>query len=294
MYGNGSVYRSLAWGHSTVYELDDVAGSPLVKGQRDFYKTEVDSRFGFGFKAFIESRRGYATSYTNSLLSWSGTHFRNIDLDFRYPSRFAGVFAPAAGATLPSVQTYLRTGAYNPAESMLRRTHDMSLLRPHPDFDVRLMDNDDADDGPGEFPDDRAKAQNLQAFTIGVETPPQGGRRTRSTCLHCVTFPTQRETMAATFRLANQPGTLVYSVAGTGLFERSQAELHRDFRQMSRDSQFRFQNASRLANLTTHHSNVFMVRFTIGLLPGRPEYRVRSAGSTSIRVKDTNGRKVST
>lgn len=263
LYGNGSVYRSLAWGHSTAYELDDLPGSPLVKGQRDFYAGSVDSRFGFGFKAFLESRRGYSTSYVNNLLSWSGTQFRNLDLDFRYPSRFAGVFAPAAGSTLPSVQRYLRTGAYNPGEGVLRRTYDMSLLRPHPDFDIRLMDDDDADDGGGEFPDDRAKAQGLQAFTIGVETPPPGG-------------PFQVN-MPPLFYLANAagnnggivnganlPGSLVYSMAGTGLFERSQADLHRDFRQMSRDVQFRFQNAARLANLTTHHSNLFMVRFTIG------------------------------
>jgi hypothetical protein len=196
-------------------------------------------------------------------LSWSGTNFRNLDLDFRYPSRFAGVFAPASGATLPSVQKYLRMGAYNPSESLLRRTHDMSLLRPHPDFDVRLTDNDDADDGPGEFPDDRAKAQNLTAFMIGVETPPPGPP-------YDVAMPPLRYVPNAAGNNGgnvpgvNEPGTLAYSVAGTGLFERSQADLHRDFRQMSRDPQFRFQNASRLANLTTHHSNVFMVRFTLG------------------------------
>jgi hypothetical protein len=69
---------------------------------------------------------------------------------------------------------------------------------------------------------------------------------------------------------ANQPGTLVYSLVGTGLFERSQAELHRDFRQMARDPVFRFQNAARMANLTTHHSNVFMVRFTLGFFQVDP------------------------
>lgn len=265
LFGNGSVYRALAWGHSTSYELDDVAGSPLVKGQRDFYKSSVDSRFGFGFKGFIESRRGYATSYVSSSLAWGSSPFvPNLDLDFRYPSRFAGMFAPAAGATLPSVQKYLRTGAYNPTESLLRRTHDMSLLRPHPDFDVRLMDDDDGDDGGGEFPDDRAAAQNLSAYTIGVETPPPGGP-------YQVNMPPLRYVPNAAGNHggnvpggANQLGSLAYSVAGTGLFERSQAELHRDFRQMSRDPVYRFENAARLANLTTHHSNVFMVRFTIG------------------------------
>ena len=52
------------------------------------------------------------------------------------------------------------------------------------------------------------------------------------------------------------------SMLNRTLFERPQAELHTNYRGLDRDSFFRHQNTAKLANLTTAHSNVFIVRLT--------------------------------
>ena len=75
LYGNGSVHRALTWGISTAYELDDAYGAPVVMGQFNNYDQSVDTRFGRSFKAFIESRRGYASTNRGAVLetrSWTG------------------------------------------------------------------------------------------------------------------------------------------------------------------------------------------------------------------------------
>ncbi len=140
LYGNGSVYRSLTWGISTAYELDDEARSPTAMGDFNDYERTVDTRFGRSFKAFIESRRGYATQH--AVPSWFSLalYLGNPMLDWRYPTQFAGVFAPAQASSVPSVQRFMRTESKKSnLTGVRRRTHDMSLLRPHPDFDLRTM-----------------------------------------------------------------------------------------------------------------------------------------------------------
>ena len=166
-------------------------------------------------------------------------------------------------------------------ESISRRTHDMGLLRVDPDFDIRLMDDSDTGDavGDGETANDRSVAGDgapPTGYFINVAAPPASLPASPAS-----TYPVGNPSHASEVAM---PG-LIYlsSVAGNfggavgselnqhnfalvnkGLFERSQAELHRNFRNLDRDPFFRFQNQARLANLTTHHSNVFMVRFTIG------------------------------
>src|SRR5690606_27227576 len=71
LYGNGSVYRALTAGISTAYDLDDNLGEPVTMGASNGYHQSTDSRFGYGFKGFIQSRRGYGTSLLNPAASWS-------------------------------------------------------------------------------------------------------------------------------------------------------------------------------------------------------------------------------
>ncbi|MGV3484441.1 MAG: hypothetical protein ACO1RT_08485 [Planctomycetaceae bacterium] len=250
LYGNGSVYRALSAGHSTFYELDDEPGSPITMGAFNQYERSVDTRFGLGFKSFVESRRGYPTTYANRLGVFDPsnpyTNFLNIDLDFRYPSRFVGMFSPASTSTLPSVQRYLRLDTAAATESMLRRTHDMSLLRPHPDFDERLV-------GAAR----RTAMGNMSEFMLAVEQTPASG----------VAIPVLQGVRNA----SNNGGTVAPEVAGLemsmgkiGFIERSQPELHKNSTQLARDPFYRFQNVTRMSNLTTHHSNVFMIRMTVG------------------------------
>lgn len=118
-----------------------------------------------------------------------------------------------------------------------RRTHDMSLLRPHPDFDIRTMDNTDRSNAA--LPTD-------PWFALSVETPDAGGFSGTET-------PPTGEVSNLRMPLIN-----------TGLFERPQAELHMNSRSLDRDSFFRYKSAARMAGVTTHHSNVFLVRFTLG------------------------------
>jgi len=250
LYGNGSVYQAITAGISSAYDLDDNAGEPVTLGQFNGHKSSTDSRFGFNFKNFVQSRRGYSTSLVNPAESWSQDKFFNVDLDYRYPSRFAGMFAPTAVATLPSTQLYLRMGTSDSHRSTLRRTHDMSLLRTNPDFDLRVMDATQ-----------RVNAQTptMTDYKIGVETP---------TTSMAITMPTLVYAPNAAGINDSTPTTQVASLRmplySSGLFERTQADLHKDFRSLDRDPFFRFKNTAQLAGMTTHHSNVFMVRFTVG------------------------------
>ncbi|HBJ34375.1 MAG TPA: hypothetical protein DDZ51_06345 [Planctomycetaceae bacterium] len=250
LYGNGSVYRSLAVGVSTAYELDNTAGAPVTMGQNNGYAQKTDSRFGKDFKGFIHSRRGFGTSFVNQANSISAPNLNllNLDLDFRYPSRFAGMFTPYAGSVLPGVQKYLRGGTDENNRSKLRMTYDMSLLRLQPDFDLHRMTNAD-----------QTAAMNASsaAFTLRVEDAPA--------ILSGPTLAYERNAAnapdpTATTEIAN----LRMPLTNTGLFERSQAELHQSFRNLDRDPFHRFKSTANFAGMTTHHSNVFMVRFTLG------------------------------
>ena len=248
LFGNGSVYRSLAWGISNPFELDNVYGAPTTLGDENRYFGSVDTSFGRGFKAFIESRRGYDRTMPGTLFGGPG---RNPELDYRYPTRFAGVFAPAAASSTPSLQRFMRTldrsqsaqpsgGGLPPSNQPVgvpRRMHDMSLLRPHPDFDLRTM--------PGADRNAVATAATDTRYSLGVETQDAGGFAGAET--------------PPTPEVANLRMPLV----NAGLFERPQAELHMNRSSFDRDSYFRYKNAARLANVTTHHSNVFLVRLTL-------------------------------
>lgn len=239
LYGNGSIYRSLSWANSTYYDLDDVYGSPTVLGQVDEYNRRVDTRYGLGFKAFIESRRGYDTSSGSS--SSNSSLLLNPSLDWRYPTRFAGVFSTAMAAEIPSVQRFMlrKKNGTNTVSGVRRRTHDMGLLRPHPDFDPRLFTNSEMQ----AFEDET----NSSAFSLMVETDPTG---------NSVTLP-----LVNTTPEVNQ---LRMVRAKQSLFDRSLPELHKDFRHQARMSRERTENSARMFNKTTNHSNVFMVRMTVG------------------------------
>ncbi|OYP32178.1 hypothetical protein CGZ80_20495 [Rhodopirellula sp. MGV] len=245
LYANGSVYRALNWGSSTPYELDTYYGSPSTLGENNEYERSVDTSFGHSFKAFIESRRGYSNSARGT------TELGNINLDWRYPTRFAGVFAPARSATLGSVQRFMRQEDET-GRGVHRRTQDMGLLRPHPDFNMRLITN--------------ANRTLHQDETAGATTPYQLLVETDATEA-AINNSDGSVNLAdpASFAEANADasvGTLSMSMLRSRLFERPQAELHESYRGLDRDSYFKYQEASRLANLTSSHSNVFVVRMT--------------------------------
>lgn len=251
LYGNGSIYRSLAVGVSTAYELDNTAGSPVTMGQAKGYAQKTDSRFGKDFKGFIHSRRGFGTSFVNPANSLSAPNLNllNVDLDFRYPSRFAGMFTPYAGAVLPSVQRYLRGGTDDNNRSKLRMTYDMSLLRLQPDFDMHRLNNADRM---------AANDSSSTAFTLGAETAP-----TVYPAGLTLAYERNAANTADTTSI-NEVANLRMPLTNTGLFERSQAELHQSFRNLDRDPFHRFKSTANFAGMTSNHSNVFMVRFTIG------------------------------
>jgi hypothetical protein len=240
LFGSGAIFRSFAWAGSSAYDLDSTTNHPTVLGDADAYQQVTDSRFGKGFKAFIESRRGYPTARSSSR---PGVTLGNPDLDWRYPTRFAGVFSTANGAAVPSVQRFMNPPKDNDGSDEVsaarRRTHDMTVLRPHPDYDLRTVSTADrtAADTPG----------NTVAYSLNVETRPSG----------LGTIPDLPP--ASTVR------NLRMTRLGQGLFERSLPELHKEFRHLGRASDFRHENAARYRNSTTHHSNVYNVRMTVGL-----------------------------
>ncbi|MEO1527889.1 MAG: hypothetical protein AAFX06_20855 [Planctomycetota bacterium] len=272
LFGNGSVYRSLAWGISNSYELDDAYEVPSTMGQNNQYEWQVASSFGRSFKGFIESRRGYSmtapggTNYNGNLTAFRG----NPELDFRYPTRFAGVFATAQAAATPSVQRFMQledraqtflvpddpmnamntpSDASAPA-GLPRRTHDMTMLRPHPDFDLRTMSEEKRDDFLNDETDTRyslsveADASMLTDGTNGINDP---GLST---------------SIAGT--VAAEVSNIRMPMVNTGLFDRPDAELHMNLGNLDRDPYFRHRGAARMANVTTNHSNVFTVRLTVG------------------------------
>jgi hypothetical protein len=251
LYGNGSVYRSLAWGMSTFYELDNTYGTPRTMGEPDLYMQGVDSNFGRGFKAFIESRRGYSTTLRAPAFvnPGSGAYWGNPQLDWRYPTQFAGVFAPARASATPSVNRFMRTRDADTGNTLPRRTHDMGLLRPHPDFDERLLNNTDRAAAKTSVTVDDSGNPDTNNFAIDIELEPTGG---------AVTIPGPENAGS----LANVRDWEV-SLLNRGLFERPQADLHKDFRNLDRDAYFKYRDAARMAGMTTNHSNVFHIRLTL-------------------------------
>ncbi|WDQ16565.1 hypothetical protein [Rhodopirellula sp. P2] len=249
LFGNGSIFRSFAWANSTAYELDDNyrysdaannivrIGEPRVAGEHNHYVDSVGTRFGRGFKGFIESRRGYSRS-TNH------TNFGNPELDSRYPSRFSGMFAANSAAQVPSMHRFGRMGTREvgtPQAATIRRTHDMSVMRPHPDLDSRTLSA--ADRGAIATPTDTSYSLEYE------ETPVDSGSGNLS-----ATYPPAPAAALA----------LRVPMFNSGLFERPTAELLENFRGLGRDPEFRYENETRLANLTTHQSNVYEIRLTIG------------------------------
>ncbi|QDV82811.1 hypothetical protein [Planctomycetes bacterium TBK1r] len=284
LFGNGSVYRSLAYGFSTQYELDSYFdtsavpqfqinyGAPSVMGENNAYERTVDSPFGRSFKAFIESRRGYPHTLRGA------ANLLNPELDWRYPTRFAGVFGAARSSSLGSVQRFMRadeTWTGGTDIGSVRRTHDMGLLRPHPDFDERLIplavrdQHNDTTTDPTTYSvsvNSPSATGGDASFALVVEYDPtadainDGGQPTNDTTLPATQVRT--DLPADTYNTSVAVNRHKISMLNSGLFERPQAELHSNFRHLNRDSKFRFENAARLANLTTNHSNVFLIRMT--------------------------------
>ena len=301
LFGNGSIHRSLQWGSSTPYELDadlDSAslplpfrrvhyGAPSVHGINNFYEQTVDSPFGRSFKAFIESRRGYHSSVRAPLApGLLPTDLGNPDLDWRYPTRFAGAFGTARSSALGSVQRFMRA----PDESgigAIRRTDDMGLLRPHPDFDERLITNAQrnahanppttASGNPWPF----SLGVEVAAETLGANDGNQGGGGD-------VTAPgPTRVGPAGRVPSGDTVNDLRMSVLRTRLFERPQAELHSNYRGLDRDSFFKYQSTARLANLTTGHSNVYLIRMTTSFFVVDP-----TTGALGAEYLDSTGEPV--
>ena len=123
-------------------------------------------------------------------------------------------------------------------------------MRPHPDFDIRTM----SDTVRGEYTSNTLNPDGSEPFTIAVERDPTGG---------AVTLPMLNPSPP-------EVADLKMPLVNMGLFERPQAELHQNFRNLDRDSFFRHQNAAKLVNVTTHHSNVFTVRMTLGYFVVNP------------------------
>lgn len=261
LYGNGSIFQSLAWAHSTAYELDDEhffssaansisrIGEPRVAGDHNRFADSVGTRFGRGFKGFIESRRGYSQSLNHA-------DFGNPELDSRYPSRFAGMFASHSAVQVPSVQRFGRSATSRvgtPQASTVRRTHDMSISRPHPDLDVRRISVPDLNDmvTPVPVAGNAAETERLRDhYALKVEAVP-----TDSGTPNLTDYPRPADLTVEDVRVR---------MFNSGLFERPTAELLENFRVMGRDPEFRYENEARLANLTTHQSNVYEMRVTIG------------------------------
>ncbi|MEM6469150.1 MAG: hypothetical protein AAF802_06240 [Planctomycetota bacterium] len=258
LFGNGSVFRSLSWGMSNAFELDEQVGIPETNGQNFVYSDVNDTSFGRGFKAFIESRRGHHS--TNPGVAGPATNLGNPAIDARYPTRFAGLFAPARAAGVPAVQRFMRqeneadnVAASGPANGGLsigfpRRTHDMGILRPHPDFDERTLN-----------PMQRANAADVAnaGYSLGVEA-------------NATENPANDSSQASTNNVVLDDSAVTAisglrsSLVNTTLFDRTGADLHNNFRNLDHDPHFRFADTARLANQTTHHSNVFLIRLTLG------------------------------
>ncbi|MEL6109078.1 MAG: hypothetical protein AAFU85_23985, partial [Planctomycetota bacterium] len=299
LYANGSVYRSFAWGISNAYDLDTFREIPSTMGENNQYEWTVATPFGRGFKAFIESRRGYSMTTPGVDINGdlvSDLNLLNPTLDYRYPTRFAGLFSVHRGNESPSIQRFMRLenqshtyrvpNGLNPLSTnhavdgepvgLPRRTYDMSLLRMHPDFDRRTYSMNQRD-GVG-MPADTRFSLNVEADAVDLVDPTITAPPTAANGINDgsqtvsnigLTHPiTVFDPSAA----VNNPTTqLRMPIINTGLFERSDAELHGSLLSHDRDSYFRHKNAARLANVTTHHSNVYMIRMTLGYFVVDPE-----------------------
>ena len=311
LYANGSIYQSFAWAISNGYDLDSAYEIPSTMGENNQYEWTVASPFGRGFKAFIESRRGYSMTTPgidiNSDLV-SDVNLLNPTLDYRYPTRFAGLFSVHRANETPSVQRFMRIEnqshtfrvpavaagqpttpppiplSFNHATNgdpvgLPRRTYDMSLLRIHPDFDQRTLSP--VDQAAVETAADTRYSLNVEADAINLVDPsitgpsaPNGINDGDQTVgdIGLVHPGGTNFVPGAIGDPQNNPTTqLRMPMLNTGLFERSDAELHHSLVSHDRDSYFRHKNAARLANVTTHHSNVYMVRLTLGYFVVDPE-----------------------
>jgi hypothetical protein len=226
LMANGSVYRSFGWAMSSYYDLDTTRDRPTVLGEEDNYVKSVDTPYGHGLKAFLESRRGYDdTTSRGTTLS-----LLNPNLSMHYPTQFAGVFStPLAAQRVPSVQRFLALKQSGSNQAARRRTQDMTVLRSNPDAD------------------DRLNGGNALVKLNVEEVDPS------------YSLPT-----GMTLSSPPEVASLSMSRERYGLFERPISDLHRNFGHRARESEARFENASRVKNVTTHHSNVFLVRMTVG------------------------------
>lgn len=269
LFGNGSVYRSLAWGNSTLYELDDAKGAPATLGENNLYEANVDTSFGRGFKAFIESRRGY--SATQPGIAPGVMNLSNPVLDYRYPTQFAGVFAPSIASRTPSVRRFMRSDTSAQNSGYPRRMHDMGVLRPHPDFDLRTLTNDQLSNNSAASPQDWGVTEPQSTrFSLSVEADASASPLNDPSNSH--TTPTLTNGMeTAPDPALDQVANLRMPLINSGLFERPQAELHMNQRALDRDSFFRYRDAARLAGMTTNHSNVYLMRLTLGYFEVDPE-----------------------
>ncbi|TWU60102.1 hypothetical protein Poly51_03760 [Rubripirellula tenax] len=226
--GDGSVYQSLAWGFSTFAEIDNLSTLPTIETESNLYASTQDSPYGYNFKGFIESRTGFTQTTPLGSLSSPRIELQNRQVDPRYPSRFVGVFAPMSAQGFPLVPNAAGVTSFN---SYLQANKGLASQHDKHRIDLSLFrphpDMDDREFVGGTLP-------LPNEFNIRTEPALGGNPEWRS-------------------RFLNTP-----------LFERPQSELHREDRLHDHIDLFRYQNAAKLANLTTNHSNVFLMRFTVG------------------------------
>lgn len=236
--GDGSVYQSLAWGYSRFRELDNRYGIPTGESEKDRYANTQDSPFGFNFKGFIESRTGF-TQNTPKPSSPAPGELKNRQLHPKYPSRFVGVFAPASSRGFPLLSG---AGGVTSVDAYLAQNKEYGGTREHPKqfMDMGLLrPHPDLDGRDVDLPP--STSVPLDEYDLRVEPASNGRPEWRSQLLR------------------------------TPLFERTHANLHRDERFYDHIGAFRYRNAAKLANMTTHHSNVFLVRYTIGYFRVDPQ-----------------------
>ncbi|MEL7336379.1 MAG: hypothetical protein AAFN70_09285, partial [Planctomycetota bacterium] len=251
--GEGSVYAALAFGQSSFQEYGNEVGIRTRNPGLGLnsYETTQDTPYGYGFKSFIESRTGYTSPPANPGTIDLGNPF----LHHQFPTRFAGVFAPGTAALTPSVLRFMRT-KYEDNQRYNEIAEGFAPRRVRRPYDMGVMrthpDFDHRDTPAGET--------NGQ-YVLESESAANVGR------------------------------TLQSKLSGAALFDRPLAELHRDNRLLDRNPMMRFKNTMRMENLVTPHSNVFMVRMTIGFFRYNPatgelgtEYGVEDGNVQRVRA----------
>ena len=128
----------------------------------------------------------------------------------------------------------------------------MGLLRSHPDFDLRTLSAAERASIQTPTNTDFSLEVEFDSTTLSVNREEPETATAASSILPNLT-PNVNEVSRLRIPLVN-----------SGLLERPQAELHMNRRGLDRDSYFRFQNAARMAGMTTNHSNVFLIRLTMG------------------------------